>query len=106
MNKNTNKIDTIQKEIERFRDDIYKDNDALFDRNGNNVSRQVENWIKNSLTKIHKQTRKEVIEALRDEENHTDGANKVPCMKYEYHWSHRDGRVFCSCGWLDTMHKL
>ena len=31
--------------IKEFRDDIYGEDDALFDRAGNNISTQVENWI-------------------------------------------------------------
>jgi len=35
--------------IKEFRDDIYGEDDALFDRAGNNISTQVENWIISKL---------------------------------------------------------
>ncbi len=43
----------IQNKLDAFRKNIYGDNDALFDRNGNNVSTQVENEFVGALTDYH-----------------------------------------------------
>jgi hypothetical protein len=39
----------IEEKLKEFRDEIYGENDALFDRKGNNVSQQVENFILQAL---------------------------------------------------------
>lgn len=41
---------TTQETIEEFRDEFYKEDDALFDRAGNNVSRQLENFLISALS--------------------------------------------------------
>jgi AAA+ ATPase superfamily predicted ATPase len=53
---NTNKI------LEEFRGTIYGADDALFDREGNNVSRQVENFILKALEKQKSEILKEIEE--------------------------------------------
>ncbi len=57
---------TVESVIAEFRNDIYGDSDALFDRSGNNVSTQVENWLKEKLTTLQTQHREEV-ESLKGE---------------------------------------
>ena len=41
---------TIEKILEQFRDEIYGKDDALFDKESNNVSRQVENFLYQALS--------------------------------------------------------
>jgi hypothetical protein len=43
--------------LEEFRDEIYGDDDALFDREGNNVSRQVENWLSKRIDRVRQEER-------------------------------------------------
>ena len=57
----TNYIDEI---LEEFRNKIYREEDALFDRRGNNVSLEVENFIKQKLIETQQKTKQEIIEKI------------------------------------------
>ena len=48
--------------IEKFKNEIYGENDALFDRNGNNVSHQVEYFLNSTITRIAEETLEAVEE--------------------------------------------
>ena len=50
--------------FEKFRDDIYGKKDGLFDRQGNNISNQVENFICILLEEREAEIRKETLEAV------------------------------------------
>ena len=54
----------IEKILEEFENEFYKRDDALFDRQGNNISFQVENFLKSSLEKIQKETELKIGEQL------------------------------------------
>lgn len=47
----------LSKILKRFRDEIYGEDDALFDRERNNVSTQVENELINSIKQAFEETR-------------------------------------------------
>jgi len=49
----------IEEAIIEFRNNIYGEEDALFDRAGNNVSRQVENWLQSKLSQFYQAGREE-----------------------------------------------
>jgi len=63
-------------------------------------------WFDQATDNAENRGRKEAIEAIRDKDNRSDGADTVPCLNFKYHWTHRDGRIFCVCGWIENMHKL
>ena len=61
---------------ERFDEEFYKNNDALFDREGNNVSRQMEDFIEQEL----KKEREEIVGMIENqpiEKAHTYGSENA-----------------------------
>lgn len=50
----------IEEKLKEFRDEIYGENDALFDRKGNNVSQQVENFILQALQEQEERIKQEM----------------------------------------------
>lgn len=54
----------IEEKLKEFRDEVYGENDALFDRKGNNVSQQVENFILQALQEQEERIKQEVREKI------------------------------------------
>ncbi len=50
---------------EKFSKQIYGEDDALFDRAGNNVSQQVENCVQSLIDASYKRGKMEVLESLK-----------------------------------------
>ena len=66
----TKNIKQIKKEmLEEFRNNTYGKNDALFDRSGNNVSRQVEDFLLQLIDTTIKQTLEGVEKNLKRYKN-------------------------------------
>lgn len=43
----------VEEKLKEFRDEIYGESDALFDRAGNNISTQVESWLTQALLSVY-----------------------------------------------------
>lgn len=55
-----------KKILEEFRNKIYGKEDALFDRSGNNVSLQVENFLKKALQQKERECQSKIKELERE----------------------------------------
>lgn len=66
MKKEKEKIkDKLKKEIlENFRNEIYREDDALFDKSGNNISRQIENFLDHTIDRVREEEREKIKEAI------------------------------------------
>ena len=79
----------IEEEIlEEFKNEIYGEDDALFDRNGNNVSQQVENIIKQALSRHRQHILEEILKFVKERKQTLDVGFRVPGEKYKglYDW--------------------
>ena len=60
----------IEEKLKEFRDEIYGENDALFDRKGNNVSQQVENFILQALQEQEERIKQEILQIVIEDVPH------------------------------------
>ena len=66
----------------QFRDEIYGKDDALFDRNGNNVSQQVENSIQDLLDKQREEIKEKIEKKLLKKIDKWTKRNKIKTTYY------------------------
>ena len=60
----------IEEKLKEFRDEVYGENDALFNRKGNNVSQQVENFILQALQEQEERIKQEILQIVIEDVPH------------------------------------
>lgn len=81
-----NNLKELEKKIlEEFRNKIYGKEDALFDRVGNNVSRQVENYLLDFARQVAKETIKNCMG--KDKKFHDD--DEVGVINFQVGYNQR-----------------